>query len=70
VWCYVIVVSDGVIKSAKGAGRPRCRGVFEAAQRSERATVADTIREIHRAVLAACAGELTDDATATCLSVQ
>jgi Stage II sporulation protein E (SpoIIE) len=70
VWCYVIVVSDGFIKSAKGQAGLGADGVVEAAQRSERATAAETIREIHRAVLAACAGELTDDATAICLSVQ
>jgi hypothetical protein len=56
VWCYVIVVSDRVIKCAKGQAGLGAEGVIEAAQRSERATAADTIREIHRAVLAACAG--------------
>jgi hypothetical protein len=35
----------------------------------ERATAAETVREIHRAVLAASDAELTDDATAVCLAV-
>jgi serine phosphatase RsbU (regulator of sigma subunit) len=66
----LVMVSDGVIKSAKGQAGLGVDGLVEAAQRSERGTAADTVREIHRAVLAACEGELTDDATAVCLSVQ
>jgi serine phosphatase RsbU (regulator of sigma subunit) len=66
----LVMVSDGVIGSAKGQAGLGVEGVAEAAKRSERATAADTVREIHRAVLDASNGELTDDATAVCLSVQ
>jgi hypothetical protein len=44
-------------------------GLVEAALRSQRGTAADTVREIHAAVLEAAKGRLTDDATAVCLSV-
>jgi hypothetical protein len=37
--------------------------------RSERRTAADTVRQVHRAVLEATDGELGDDATAVCLAV-
>jgi serine phosphatase RsbU (regulator of sigma subunit) len=66
----LVMVSDGVIKSGKGKAGLGADGVADAALRSERATAADTVREIHRAVLDASNGELTDDATAVCLSVQ
>jgi serine phosphatase RsbU (regulator of sigma subunit) len=66
----LVMVSDGVIKSGKGKAGLGFDGVADAALRSERATAADTVREIHRAVLGASNGELTDDATVVCLSVQ
>jgi serine phosphatase RsbU (regulator of sigma subunit) len=66
----LVVVSDGVLKCGKGKAGLGGEGLAEAAQRSERGTAADTVREIHRAVLKAAEGELTDDATAVCLSVQ
>jgi serine phosphatase RsbU (regulator of sigma subunit) len=66
----LVLVSDGVIKAGEGQAGIGVDGLVEAAQRSERGTAADTVREIHKAVLAACSGELTDDATALCLSVQ
>jgi serine phosphatase RsbU (regulator of sigma subunit) len=66
----LVMVSDGVVKSGQGQAGLGVEGVVEAAQRSERATAADTVREIHRAVLAASDGDLTDDATVVCLSVQ
>jgi serine phosphatase RsbU (regulator of sigma subunit) len=66
----LVMVSDGVIKSGKGKAGLGIDGVAEAAQRSELATAADTVREIHRAVLDSSNGELTDDATVVCLSVQ
>ena len=66
----LVIVSDGVIKRGEGKAGLGAEGVTEAAQRSERGTAADTVREIHRAVLEASEGELTDDATAVCVSVQ
>ena len=63
------MVSDGVTASGEGQAGLGDEGVVEAALRSQRATAADTVREIHKAVLAAAEGELTDDATAVCLAV-
>jgi serine phosphatase RsbU (regulator of sigma subunit) len=66
----LVMVSDGVMRHGPGKAGLEVDGVVEAARRSDRETAADTVREIHRAVLAAAGGELTDDATAVCLSVQ
>jgi serine phosphatase RsbU (regulator of sigma subunit) len=66
----LVLVSDGVIKSGEGKAGLGVEGVVRAALRSERETAADTVRAIHKAVLAASEGELADDATAVCLSVQ
>ena len=40
------------------------------ARRELERTFEDTVREIHKAVLATADGALTDDATALCLSVE
>jgi hypothetical protein len=64
------MVSDSVTASGQGQAALGDEGVVEAALRSRRGTAADTVREIHRAVLAAVDGELSDDATAVCLSVE
>jgi serine phosphatase RsbU (regulator of sigma subunit) len=66
----LVIVSDGVIKSGEGKAGLGAEGVVQAALRSERETAADTVREVHKAVLAASDGELADDATAVCLSVE
>jgi serine phosphatase RsbU (regulator of sigma subunit) len=66
----LVLVSDGVIKSGTGQAGLGLEGLVRAALRSERGTAADTVREIHRVVLQASDGDLTDDATAVCLSVQ
>ena len=66
----LVMVSDGVMKCGKGNAGLGCDGVIEAALASERATAADTVRKIHRTVLDASDGELADDATAVCLSVE
>lgn len=66
----LVMVSDGVIESGDGKAGLGVDGLVDAALRSRRGTGADTVREIHRAVLAAADGELTDDATAVCLSVE
>ena len=66
----LVMVSDGVIGSGDGQAGLGVEGLVEAALRSELGTGAGTVREIHRAVLEAAGGDLTDDATAVCLSVQ
>jgi serine phosphatase RsbU (regulator of sigma subunit) len=65
----LLLVSDGVVESGKGRAGLGVEGLVEAALRSERQTAADTVREVHMAVLAACGGDLEDDATAVCLSI-
>jgi serine phosphatase RsbU (regulator of sigma subunit) len=65
----LIMVSDGVIVDEEGKAGLGFDGLTEAALRSERSTAADTVRKIHAAVLEAAAGDLDDDATAVCLSV-
>ena len=66
----LVLVSDGVVKSGDGKAGLGIEGLVRAALRSERETAADTVREIHSEVLAESGGELTDDATCVCLSVQ
>jgi serine phosphatase RsbU (regulator of sigma subunit) len=65
----LLMVSDGVIKSGSGQAGLGTAGLVEAARRSGRGSAADTVREVHRAVLEASAGGLSDDATAVCLAV-
>jgi AcrR family transcriptional regulator len=66
----LVMVSDGVTGSGEGQAGLGEEGVLQAALRSRRGTAADTVREIHKAVLAAADGDLTDDATAVCLAVE
>src|SRR5215211_3620238 len=66
----LVLVSDGVIKSGQGQAGLGVEGLIQAALLSERQTAADTVRQVHKAVLAASDGQLADDATAVCLSVQ
>jgi serine phosphatase RsbU (regulator of sigma subunit) len=65
----LLMVSDGVIESGEGKAGLGLEGVIQAALRSERGTAADTVREVHSAVLAGSEGELADDATVVCLSI-
>jgi serine phosphatase RsbU (regulator of sigma subunit) len=65
----LLMVSDGVTSAGDGKAGLGEAGLVEAARRSRRGTAADTVREIHKAVLAATKGDLSDDATAVCLSV-
>lgn len=65
----LIMVSDGVVAEGKKKAGLGIDGLIEAAQRSQRATAPDTVREIHSAVLDATGGELDDDATAVCLAI-
>jgi serine phosphatase RsbU (regulator of sigma subunit) len=66
----MVLVSDGVTNGGSGKAGLGVEGVAEAALRSAHGGAADTVREIHRSVLAASAGHLIDDATAVCLAVQ
>jgi serine phosphatase RsbU (regulator of sigma subunit) len=66
----LLLVSDGVVKSGAGQAGLGLEGLVRAALRSDRGTAADTVRELHRMVLIASDGDLSDDATAVCLSVQ
>ena len=63
------MVSDGVIEEGAGKAGLGVEQVIEAALSSERATAAETVRNVHTAVLEASGGELEDDATAVCLAV-
>jgi serine phosphatase RsbU (regulator of sigma subunit) len=65
----LLLVSDGVVGDGPGQAGLHFDGVAEAALRSKRQSAADTVREVQDAVLTACDGELTDDATAVCLAV-
>jgi hypothetical protein len=60
---------DGVEQSGKGQAGLGIGGLIEAALRSERQTAADTVREVHTAVLETGGNDLEDDATAVCLSI-
>jgi serine phosphatase RsbU (regulator of sigma subunit) len=63
----LLLVSDGVVDGGAGQVALGLEGLLAAAARSEQSSASDTVREVHRAVLAASAGELRDDATAVCL---
>jgi serine phosphatase RsbU (regulator of sigma subunit) len=65
----LLMVSDGVIEHGEGQAGLGEDGLVEAALRSQRGSAADTVREVHRAVIAKRGGELSDDATAVCLSI-
>ena len=65
----LVMASDGVVKRGEGQAGLGYDRLGKAALRSERQTAADTVREIHKTVLAASGGDLEDDATAVCLSV-
>jgi serine phosphatase RsbU (regulator of sigma subunit) len=65
----LLMVSDGVVARGKGKASLRIKGVVDAALSSERGSAADTVRQVHTAVLEASGGNLEDDATVLCLAV-
>jgi serine phosphatase RsbU (regulator of sigma subunit) len=65
----LILVSDGVHEPGRGQAGLGAGGVVEAALQADRQTAAETVREVHGAVLGAAGGELSDDATVVCLAV-
>lgn len=65
----LVMVSDGVVECGDGDACLGIEGTIKAALRSERETAADTVRQVHRAVLAT-GDDLAADATVVCLSVE
>jgi serine phosphatase RsbU (regulator of sigma subunit) len=66
----LVLCSDGVTAAGAGQAGLGHDGVAEAALRSDRGSAADTVRHVHRAVLAASGDGLRDDATVVCLAVE
>ena len=65
----LVLVSDGVVHAGAGqAGMPH-EAVATAALGADPGSAADTVRHVHRAVLAASGDGLRDDATVVCLAV-
>jgi hypothetical protein len=63
----LLLVSDGVVHAGAGQAGLGEDGLARAARAADPASASSLVREVHRAVLAASGGELTDDATAVCL---
>ena len=63
----LVLCSDGVFAAGPGQAGLGHEGVAEAALRSVRGSAADTVRQVHRAVLDAIGDDLRDDATVVCL---
>ena len=63
----LVLCSDGVFAASPGQAGLGHEGVAGAALRSVRGSAADTVRQIHRAVLDASGDGLRDDATVVCL---
>ncbi len=65
----MLMVSDGIVSSGDGGAGVGIEATIEAALRSREGSASDTVREVHRTVLAASkGGNLADDATAVCLA--
>jgi serine phosphatase RsbU (regulator of sigma subunit) len=64
----LIMFSDGVVSDGAGRAGLGESGVAQAALRSEYGSAADTVRQVHRAVLDASREDLRDDATVVCLA--
>jgi serine phosphatase RsbU (regulator of sigma subunit) len=64
----MLIVSDGVVSDRDGGAGIGLEATIEAALRSRQGSASDTVREVHRAVLAGTGGSLADDATAVCLA--
>ena len=67
----LVMFSDGVLEEGQGQAGLGSDGIVAAALQSESGGAADTVRKIHRAVLAASgSGRLEDDATVVCLAAE
>ena len=64
----LVLVSDGVIHAGAGQAGLSHADVAAAALNADPDTAADTVRHVHRAVLAASGDGLRDDATVVCLA--
>jgi serine phosphatase RsbU (regulator of sigma subunit) len=65
----LVLVSDGVVRHGSGQAGLGEEGLVAAALTAGIDSASETVRAVHRAVLEASSGELTDDATAVCLLV-
>ena len=65
----LLLCSDGVINDGKGQAGLGLDGVADAALLSDPGSASDTVRKVHRAVLAASGDDLRDDATVVCLAI-
>jgi serine phosphatase RsbU (regulator of sigma subunit) len=65
----LVLVSDGVVHHGSGQAGLGEEGLVAAALTAGIDSASETVRAVHRAVLEASGGELTDDATAVCLLV-
>jgi serine phosphatase RsbU (regulator of sigma subunit) len=65
----LLLVSDGVVRDARGQAGLGLDGVERAALLSDRGSAADTVRKVHGAVLET-GRKLEDDATVVCLAVE
>ena len=65
----LVLVSDGVVHTGAGQAGMAHEAVAAAALRADPGSAADTVRQVHRAVLAASGDGLGDDATVVCLAV-
>jgi serine phosphatase RsbU (regulator of sigma subunit) len=63
----LLLVSDGVVRAGEGQAGLGQDGLIDAVCAADPSSASSLVREVHRAVLAASGGELTDDATAVCL---
>jgi len=63
----LLLVSDGVVHEGTGQAGLSHEAVAEAALRADPDSAADSVRHVHRAVLAASGDGLRDDATVVCL---
>jgi serine phosphatase RsbU (regulator of sigma subunit) len=64
----LVLVSDGVVGEGTGKAGLSAEDVMEAGLRSRTGSAADTVRQVHGAVLEGTDGDLRDDATVVCLA--
>ena len=65
----LVLVSDGVVHTGAGQAGIGARGGRRGGAARRPGSAADTVRHVHRAVLAASGDGLRDDATVVCLAV-
>ena len=65
----LVLFSDGVTREGPGEAGMDVEAVAIAALSADPGSAADTVRQVHRAVLAASGDDLRDDATVVCLAI-